>query len=848
MSLSPGSQLGPYEILSLIGAGGMGEVYKARDTRLGREVAIKVLPSSFSANPDRLRRFEQEARAAGLLNHPNITSVYDVGSHEGLPYVVQELLEGETLRERLAPGALPPKRIVRYAIELCRGLAAAHEKGIVHRDLKPENVFVTRDGRVKILDFGLAKLRLPQTSAGSLTEAPTQTAGTEPGTILGTVGYMSPEQIRGEPADQRSDIFAFGAILYEMLTGRRAFKRDTVAETMTAILKEEPPLSDPSRPIPVEFVRLLNHCLEKNPQERFQSARDIAFDLSSLPVQPVESAPRAMPRRALMLGGTALALLVLAGGALLWQRMRKPDTRRPPAPVSNRRSIAVLPFQNFSPDPENAFFADGMTEDILAQLAKVRSLKVVSRTSVMRYKGTQKPIREIAADLGVATVLEGSVRRDAGRVRIVAQLVDASTDEHLWSDTYDRQLEDVFAIQSDVAQRIAASLQATLSPAEKKRIEERPTANLLAYDHYLRAREYYNLYTKADNETAIEQFQRALELDPGFALAYAGLGDAYAQRAFRFGFPQTWLDSSLEASRKAIALAPGLPEGHKALGLAYQAKGIYREALESYRRALELAPNHNPAMSNLAAVLNFQGKYDEALRWGEKAFELDPTTATTAVVVASAHAALDDSRQAEAWFHRALRLQPDLAVAHSQLIRFYLRHRRDREALEQSRDALRMASSDPTLVATGEAELLAGDPARARQLFFQFLPATRGLRLERVGGGVETYLAYLDLQSGRPSEASSLLAESLQIDRRELERGNQDWTVSLDMACVHALRGEKDEAFRWLDRAVESGWRGWPLGTRGPLLDPLRSDERFKRIEARLATLVAQMRHRAGLS
>jgi len=849
LALSAGTRLGPYEILSPIGAGGMGEVYRARDTRLQRQVAVKVLPEGFGADSDRWRRFAEEARAASALNHPNILTVHDIGESGGSPYIVSELLEGETLREELAQGALPPRRAVQYAIGVARGLAAAHEKGIVHRDLKPENVFVTRDGRVKILDFGLAKLRPPETVRGPLTEAPTQTPGTEPGVILGTVGYMSPEQVRGEPANQRSDIFAFGAILYEMLTGQRAFKRDTVAETMTAILKEEPPpLSGSGRQIPAEFVRLVNHCLEKKPQERFQSAGDIAFALSALPGQPVESGPRATPRRALAWGGAALALIVLAGGVLLWQRARKPDIRRPPAPASDRRSIAVLPFQNFSPEPENAYFADGITEDILAQLAKIRNLKVISRTSVMRYKGTQKPIREIAAELGVATVLEGSVRRAGNRVRIVGQLVDASTDEHLWSETYDRQLEDVFAIQSDVAQRIAASLQATLSPAEKKRIEERPTQSLRAYDSYLRAREYYNLYRKADNETAIELFQKALELDPGFALAYAGLGDAYAQRALRFGFPQTWLDSSLEASRKAIGLAPGLAEGHKALGLAYQARGAYREALEAYRTALELAPNHYAAMSNLAATLAFLGRQDEALRWSERAFELAPTAAVAAVVAGSVHALLDDTSRAEAWFRRALGLQPDMAVAQAQLIRFYLRLRRDREALEQAREALRIASSDPALVVTGEAELLAGDPARARQLFVQFLPSTRGLRLSRVSeAGVETYLAYLDLQSGRRGEADALLAESLRVDRRELESGNQDWSVPFDMACVHALRSEKDEAFRWLDRAVESGWRGWPLGTRSPLLDPLRRDARFKRIEARLATLVSQMRRRAGL-
>ncbi|HLN93764.1 MAG TPA: serine/threonine-protein kinase, partial [Thermoanaerobaculia bacterium] len=282
MTLSAGTRLGPYEILSPIGAGGMGEVYRAKDPRLGREVAVKVLPASFSKDPDRLRRFEHEARAAGVLNHPNITAVYDIGSVEGSPYVVSELLEGETLRSRLDAGPLAPRKALDYAIQIARGLAAAHEKGIVHRDLKPENLFVTKDGRVKILDFGLAKL-IRSEEGVDLTELPTATVGTEPGIVMGTLGYMSPEQVRGKPTDHRSDIFAFGAILWEMLSGRRAFHADTPADTMTAILTKEPPdLSASGRDVPPGLERIVRHCLEKNVDERFHSAHDLAFDLEAL--------------------------------------------------------------------------------------------------------------------------------------------------------------------------------------------------------------------------------------------------------------------------------------------------------------------------------------------------------------------------------------------------------------------------------------------------------------------------------------------------------------------------------------------------------------------------------------
>jgi len=849
VTLAPGARLGPYEILSPLGAGGMGEVYRARDPRLGREVAIKVLPAAFSSDPDRLRRFEQEAKAAGSLNHPNITAVYDVGSVDGAPYVVSELLEGETLRSILAGRKLSTRKAIDYAVQIAHGLAAAHEKGIVHRDLKPENLFVTKDGRVKILDFGLAKLTREEIPSGPATQVPTQTALTEPGVVMGTVGYISPEQVRGSLADARSDIFSFGAILYEMLSGNRAFQGGSTADTISAILKEDPldlTIANPS--ISAGLGRIVRHCLEKSPEERFQSAQDLGFDLSVAAGEsprPDASSPR---RTVLLSAGAVLAALLVLVAVLLW-RTRGGKTATIGASALARKSIAVLPFQNLSPEPENAYFADGMTEDILTQLAKIRDLKVISRSSVMQYKGTQKPIKAIAAELGVGVILEGSVRRSGDRVRIVGQLIDARTDEHLWAETYDRELKDVFSIQSEVAQQIAASLQATLSPAEKKRIEQRPTENLLAYDLYLKGREHYNRLRKEDNETAIEHFQKALEADPGFALAYAGLGDAYAQRALRFGFPQTSLDSSLEQSRKAISLAPGLPEGHKARGLAYQAKGAYRESVEANLRAVELAPNHYAAIINLGSTLFFLGRLDEALRWSERASELAPTSPLPVIVMGSARAALDDPSRAEALLRRAVQLQPDLAQGRAQLVRLYLRLRRNREALEEAHNALRIASTDSTLVVAGETELLVGDPGRAREIFERFLPLIKGKRQSRTpGAGVETHLAYLHLRAGRRREAEALLAESLTADQRQLEGGNQDWSVPFDTACVHALRGEKDEAFHWLDRSVEAGWRGWPLGTRSPLLDSVRSDPRLQQIEARLQTLVSEMRKRAGLS
>ncbi|HEV8118733.1 MAG TPA: tetratricopeptide repeat protein, partial [Thermoanaerobaculia bacterium] len=657
---------------------------------------------------------------------------------------------------------------------------------------------------------------------------------------------------RGELADARSDIFSFGVVLYEMLAGRSPFARASGAETISAILKEDPRDFASADGIPPGLDRIVRHCLEKDSERRFQSARDLVFGLEAISDLSGSAAAalvaRGPGRRWPWIAGAGAVLLAVAV-FLLWRgRTGRPEPTE--ASASNRKSIAVLPFQNLSPDPENAFFADGMTEDILTQLAKIRDLKVISRASVMRYKGTQKPIQAIALELGVATVLEGSVRRAGGRVRITGQLIDAKTDEHLWAETYDRDLKDVFAIQSEVAQRIAGALRAALSPAEKKRIEQSPTQNLAAYDLYLKGRELYNHYLKEDNEAAIGLFEKARELDPGFALAYAGLADAFAQRVQRYGSPSSLLAASLELSWKAIALDPDLAEGHKALGLVYFVEGAYRLSLEASRRAVEINPNHQPAITNVGFALWSLGNTDEALPWLRRATELDPTGLAAPVGLGGLYATLGEAAQAESWMKRALERQPGANQGHLALILFYLGERRDEDALRQVRDALSGLPNDPRVInAAGLAELITGNLGQARKFFESAFPRVRGMRIgNRVAGaGIETTLAYLHLRAGERGPADKLLDESLATDRQAEKDGNEDWSVPFDVACVHALRGEKDEAFAWLDKAIKSGWRGWPLGTRTPLLDPLRTDARFQQLESRVTELVRQARRNAGL-
>ncbi len=464
MSLSPGVRLGRYEIIALIGAGGMGEVYRARDERLKRDVALKVLPASFSTDPDRLRRFEQEAQAAGSLNHPNVLAIYDVGTHDGSPFIVSELLEGETLRRRLAGGSLPVPAAFDIAMQTTEGLAAAHEKGIVHRDLKPENLFITTGGRAKILDFGLAKLADPALDVPDAhTNMATVGAPTEVGTVLGTVGYMSPEQVRGERADHRSDIFSFGAILYEMLTGRRAFAGGSAADTMSAILRDQPPPLSPNLTLPPAIERVVRRCLEKRADDRFQTARDLRFALGeaasglSVPIAALQSPP-SRARRAWWVAAAGLALLAatlaLMSGLVDLRRMvpgRGGDGPR-------IASLAVLPLQNLSNDPEQEYFSDGMTEALISDLARVSGLRLISRTSAMTYRSTQKTLPQIARELNVDAVVVGTVVRSGGRVRITAQLIDAKTDRHLWANSYERDLRDVLTLQAEVARAVAQEI------------------------------------------------------------------------------------------------------------------------------------------------------------------------------------------------------------------------------------------------------------------------------------------------------------------------------------------------------------------------------------------------------
>jgi serine/threonine-protein kinase len=672
--LSPGTRLGPYEITAKLGEGGMGEVWRARDTSLGRDVALKALPERFVSDPSRLARFEREAQLLAQLNHPNIAQVFGLEVEAGARALVMELVEGPTLAEKLERGALPLEETVSIGRQIAEALEEAHEKGIVHRDLKPQNVKLTSGGRVKVLDFGLAKAlgpMVPEGPAEEDTDAPTLGPGeTGQGTLLGTASYMAPEQARGTNVDRRADIWSFGVLLYEMLSGERLFAEPSFAETLSAVLQRPIDFARLPAANPASLRELVRRCLERDPKRRLRDIGEARVVLETLTATPVGApAPAAQP---------------------------DPDAVALP-------SVAVLPFVNMSADPDNEFFADGITEDVIAHLAKVRTLRVTSRTSVMAFKGRAQGLREIGAALGVGALVEGSVRRSGNRVRIVAQLVDPRTDQHLWAESYDRELDDIFAIQTDVALQIAAALRAELTLEERARIGLRPTRDLEAYQLYLQGRHHLFRFTREGVTQSIAFFERAVSRDPGFALAYAAMAHAHIQfglegisgvlpaEAFaraqqavdralaldrdlaeahgivgllRFTRDRDWKGAEAEF-RLALTLSPGSADIHDHLGWLFSAQGRFDESLAQVRRAQELDPLAH--RSDVANELMRAGRNEEALAEAERAVALDPGYSRSQTVFGWACLALGKTAEGIAALERAVELSPGSTLFLAQL-------------------------------------------------------------------------------------------------------------------------------------------------------------------------------------
>ena len=623
-----GKLIGHYRIESLIGVGGMGEVFLARDEQLGRKAALKLLPEHLTADEAQLSRFKAEARSASALNHPNILTVYEIGSEGNVRFIATEFIEGVTLRALLADEKMNLRTALEIAVQVASALTAAHEAGVVHRDIKPENIMLRPDGYVKVLDFGIAKL----TEEGPAREhhelATTSGLQTRPGLVLGTGRYMSPEQARGQKVDARSDIWSLGVVLYEMVVGIPPFLGETPSDCIASILtKELPPLSGVLPDVPLKLEEILQKALRKDRDERYQTARELLGDLHTLKGELELAGParagvivRQIKRhkRGVLL---MLAAAILAAGAFAYAFFFVAS------PPPNEKSIAVLPFENLSEEKSSAYFADGIQDEILTRLSKIADLKVISRTSTQRYKHTSQSPSQIAHQLGVANLLEGSVQKTNDQVRVNVQLITAANDTHLWAETYDRELTDIFVVESDIATTIAKTLQARLTGAEEAAIAKRPTANREVYELCLKGRFFWNKRTAADLRKAIEYFNQALDKDPSYAPAYAGLTDAYLILSqYGAASPADSFPQAIAAAKKAIELDDTLAEAHTSLAcsLAYY-DFDFEQSVKEFERAIQLNPNYATAHHWLSnGVLSALGRFERAIAEGKRAVELDP--------------------------------------------------------------------------------------------------------------------------------------------------------------------------------------------------------------------------------
>jgi len=794
----------------------MGVVYRAEDTKLKRTVALKFLPPEMTRDPDAKERFIREAQAASSLQHNNICTIHGIDeTEEGQTFIVMELYEGETLKERIESSPPDLSHAVDLFKQIAEGLASAHAKRIVHRDIKPANIVVTSSGVAKILDFGLAKL------SGEV-------GVTKTGTTIGTAAYMSPEQAQGEAVDARSDLFSLGAVAYELLAGQRPFKGEHDAALLYSIVNQQAKPMREARPeVPERLERIVGRLLEKKPEDRYPSAAELVAELEDLKHQlRTGSAPIAVqgrkrwPRMPVIAGVTLIALALVSVAYHLFFS---------PAYGEERRSIAVLPFENLSPDKENEYFSDGMTEDIIAALSKVEGLKVISRTSVMQYKNVNKPARAIGEELDVATILEGSVRRQSERVRIVAQLIDTRTDEHIWADTYDRELEDIFELQSDVARSIAAALKAELTPSDRRALQKKSTENLSAYDVYLKGREYYRRYTEQDNESAIRLFKRSLELDPNYALALAGLGDALAQSVGKFGYEVTYLDSAEAASRRGLAVDPECAEAHKALGLTLWYRGRIRASLQEYQQSVRINPNYDPAVGNIGWVYIFLGKPEEALPWMRKNVSLTPTLAISWTGLGDAYRQLEEYSDALHSYHRAFELQPGFHGAYRGVIGTLLDQGQVELARGHAEKFLEIAPDNYSAVGwAGDVALFGGEYEEAERYYSRLTGERTPPDFYTVTLlAPEIHLAHICKSTGRVGEAERILEEQTRVVVSALDEGEEIYRFPYAMAAINAIRGNQAETLAWLQRSIDSGWREYKLPGRDPIFAELLGDPRF---------------------
>ena len=822
MTLATGTQVGRYEIRSQIGAGGMGEVYLAEDSELRRTVAIKILPEALASNQQRLRRFVQEAKAASALNHPHILTIYEIGTIESLRFIVTEFIDGDTLRERIMAG-MKLTDILEIAIQATSALAAAHAAGIIHRDIKPENIMVRRDGYIKLLDFGLAKLTAPE---GSTTdpEGPTRSmVNTSEGTVIGTANYMSPEQAKGTHIDERTDLWSLGAVIYEMTTGHVPFPGETSTEVISLILqKEAAPLTRFARDVPAELERIVRKSLSKDCEERYQSAKDVLIDLRNLKRKlevdaeiertappelrstmstgsersaPATASPIAAASSASVAPVTAssveylvsnikrhklttiIALFVIAAGLVgsgLYLHKRNTDLAID--------SIAVLPFVNQNADPDSEYLSDGVTESIINNLTQLPTLRVIPSSSAFHYKGKEIDPLTAGKELGVRAILTGRILQRGDDLTISAALVDVRENKQLWGEQYNEKASDLLSVQREIARQITGGLRLKLTGEQQSRIARRLTDNPEAYQLYLKGRFYWNKRTSESLRKSVDCFNEAIAKDPSFALAYSGLADAYGLLSgFGAASPQESLPQANAAARKAVELDDTLAETHTSLGLAYTVNWAWSDATKEFQRAIELNPNYATAHHWYSdGPLLAEGRFDEAIAEMKRAQELDPLSLIIHTEVGMIYIYARQYDKAIEPLQKTIEMDQTFYFAHLNLAVAYHMKGAVQEALEEYQIAYKL-NDDPTVLG---------------------------------------FLGHFQATSGKRNEALKTLSQMTEISQHR-------YVPAYSLAQVYAGLGERDQAFQWLEKSYQDHATDLVLIKVDPTLDNLHSDSRF---------------------
>jgi eukaryotic-like serine/threonine-protein kinase len=776
-----------YRILEKLGGGGMGVVYKAEDTKLRRVVALKFLPEGFSEDRHAVERFQREARAASALNHPNICTIHDIDEHQGQQFIVMELLEGQTLKHRIAGRAMESEQVAKLGMQIADALEIAHAKGIIHRDVKPANIFVNVRGQIKLLDFGLAKLLHP-VSEETLTQSEAGTQG-----LVGTLPYMAPEQLQGQSVDARADVYAVGVVLYEMATGQRPFREQNSVRLIADILHNPPVLPGRVRPgIPPLLEEAILKCLEKDPENRYQSAKELAVDLRRLAAaSTVGGKPPSLPERirlrwAIVIGGVTVLAAVVVSVALNVGGWRQRLLSTGPPKI---QSLAVLPLENLSGDPSQEYFADGMTEELTTELAQIGALRVISRTSVTHYKGTNKTVPEIARELHVDAVVEGSVERSGDRVRITAQLIEAATDRHLWAKSYQQSLTDVLSLQEEVARAIASEIRINLTPQEQARLTRTRQVNPEAHEAYLEGIYYARRMTQEGMNMGVAHFERAIALAPNYAEPYDALSYTYQLISDWTAAPNEVMPKSEAAAKKALELDDTLAQAHTDLAGAYFWYEYNFPAAESeFKRATEQNGNDVVTAIYYGWYLISMGRVEEGVAESKRATELAPLDQVANTVhglnLYSAHQYDAAIRQ----LHATIQLQPSFWWPHVLLGWCYEQVGKLPEATAEFHKATQLEDTiTEPLAALGRAYAL----------------------------------------SGNRMEAMKVIEELRQ-------RAKRVHVSPYDVAIIYAGLGQKDKALEWLEKAYEG--RSWYLCSLSvdPKLDGLRSDPRFQDLMRRI--------------